>query len=343
MKFHLILTLDYELFGDGSGCLGACVVEPTDRCRAIAEAHDARLTLFVEALEFAALARLDGAPGADKYPEVEQQLSRLAASGHALQLHLHPQWLDAHHEAGNWHLDFSKWRVGSLSNSDLARCFDEGQAYLNRFAKQATVFRAGGWTIQPEGHVLEQLNERHITVDSTVAPGLYNAATGDWYDFRNAPALPYWSIQDDVCSPVSDGPVIEVPIATARIGVAAHAKALREAKQLNQFPEGCSGSYNGPNDRLQWARGRVSKVMGLGTVMLDFSTLPAWALIEATRRYMQRFANTEGPIPIVAIGHNKNFSARSQAAFTTWLEWCAQNAQIGFSDYDTWLSAATSH
>ena len=340
LKYHLILTLDYELFGDGSGCLDACVVRPTEACRSIVEAHGGHLTLFVEALEFAAIARAGGDRVVEHYSAVERQLSSLARTGHALELHLHPQWLDASCASTGWNLDFRKWRVGDLADEEIHRCFDEGIGYLNRFSRSPVAFRAGGWTIQPAGRVLRELEARHLKIDSTVAPGVHNAASGDWYDFRRAAIAPFWRVADDVLWPEQNGAIIEIPITTARLGRYAHFKALKESKSQDEFPESCQGSYAGPNDRLQWFKGRISRLQGLGRAMLDFSTLPAWALIDVTRRYMalQEHA-AQSPIPIVAIGHNKNFSARSRAALTEYLQWVARTPEITFSDYDTWLEA----
>ena len=54
---HLILTADYEVFGDGSGDVSACVVEPTEAMLSVAARHGAPVTLFVESLEFDAMRR----------------------------------------------------------------------------------------------------------------------------------------------------------------------------------------------------------------------------------------------------------------------------------------------
>ena len=87
-RAHLILSLDYEVFGNGSGDLDCCVLQPTERIAAIAERHGARLAIFVDALEFAAMERT----GVSDAHRVRQQLQSLLARGHRVELHLHPQW-----------------------------------------------------------------------------------------------------------------------------------------------------------------------------------------------------------------------------------------------------------
>ena len=87
---HLILTANVELFGNGSGCVNHCVLAPLERMAAVAEAYDARLELFVEALEFCAM---EASPEHSKViADVKRALADLLRRGHKLQLHLHPQW-----------------------------------------------------------------------------------------------------------------------------------------------------------------------------------------------------------------------------------------------------------
>ncbi len=57
MNAHLILTVDYEVFGNGQGCLKHCVVEPASRLLRVADQFDAPVTLFAEAAELMAMER----------------------------------------------------------------------------------------------------------------------------------------------------------------------------------------------------------------------------------------------------------------------------------------------
>ncbi len=348
MKFHLITTLDYELFGDGSGCLNHCLLRPTESFLEACEQVGAPAVLFVETLEFRAMFEhrtRDDVPTSEYYQSVAQQLEKCAKNGHELQLHLHPQWSAANWGQGGWDLDFSRWRVGDLSADDTAQCIDNGVEWLNNVVaessdstKHCNVFRAGGWTLQPSQPVTEALESRAVFIDSTVAPGQKNHAAGDWYDFSRSPDKPFWFFEDEVLSESAQGRMLEVPILTAEVGFRAHAKALRENKSQPAFPDGCFGTYAGPNSRAQSLRAKLGKVLNMGRVMLDFSTMPAWMLIEITERYMQRFANSVDPVPLVAIGHNKNFTSWSRDNFAQYLHWVGGQGDIVFSSYNQWLS-----
>jgi hypothetical protein len=343
----LILTLDYEVFGNGSGCLKPCVLDPVNRLLQQTRQAGAGLDVFVDALEFEQMRRHRQETGkpfeTEHLLQIEDQIRTLMQPPHSVHLHLHPQWLNARPTATGWQLDFSKWRIGSLSGTEIAAAIATGKQYLQSLnpAPESFAFhcfRAGGWAIQPSQQVLGKLRESGIQVDSTVAPGAVNRAGGDWFDFRRVPDKPYWTMRDDVLSE-ADGDMLEVPIATQRLRRADHLRALREARRAGGFPAGCQGSYQGPNNRWQEMAGKLGKLANLGLVMLDFSTLPAWALIEVTNRYMERFSQCSGAIPIVAIGHNKNFSAWSEHNLAQYLDWAAARTGLTFSSYAAWLAA----
>ena len=346
--FHLILTLDYELFGNGSGCLEHCVSRPTDACLNILKQFEAPMAFFVDASEFRAL---------KSYPEpfacgmavVESQLQAAVEQGHKLQLHLHPQWLGANYEHGQWQLDMSKWRIGDLSSTDMQQCVDEGLDYLREVlagcstdtSDHLQVFRAGGWAIQPSAKLVPILSKAGIRFESTVAPNAYNPAAGDWFDFRRCSTRPSWPIDTDVCleGAADSARLIEVPIATAKVSKLSHYKALKENRSGPAFPSGCVGSYAGANTKSQEMLGKFSKLLRLGYVMLDFSTMPGWMLIDISKRYLQKFAQADQPVPLVAIGHNKNFTEQSQLHLRTWLQWVADEPAISLSTYQQWYSA----
>lgn len=343
LKFHLILTLDYELFGNGSGCLQQCVIQPTDRLLEITSRAGGGCTAFVDALEFKAIEEAQGYTSNQTLSALRNQLVELGKAPNAIQLHLHPQWMEAAFDGSAWQLRNDYWRIGDLDADLIDKAVDTGKTWLAQFSSAPiTTFRAGGWAIQPSRRTLEVLARHGIKVDSTVAPGAWNPAGGDWYNFLAASNKPWWRIDDDVNVEAPQGDRLEVPIAAGWIGRRAHARVLREQRRQPAFPDGCSGSYAGPNSRFQEATGKLAKLLRLGHSMLDFSRLPGWALIELTQRYMSRFEDAPGPVPIVAIAHNKNFSEWSGENLMQWLEWVAGVGNIGFSDFDAWRTAAIS-
>lgn len=47
---EIVLTLDYELFGNGKGDVFRQIVEPTKHILKIAKQHNAHLTIFLKSL-----------------------------------------------------------------------------------------------------------------------------------------------------------------------------------------------------------------------------------------------------------------------------------------------------
>lgn len=103
----LLFTLDYELYGNGSGDVFKHIIEPTDKILGIVEKYNAKLTIFFEVIEYWKLKEeweSGNRMGYDRNPieAMERQLKRAFEYGHDIQLHLHPQWVDAFWTENGW-------------------------------------------------------------------------------------------------------------------------------------------------------------------------------------------------------------------------------------------------
>lgn len=346
MTPHLILTVDYELFGNGSGCIETCVLSPANRMMQIAERVGAPITFFVEALEFMALADQQN----DQRAQI--QMRNALQKGHDVQLHLHPQWMNAVCDAnGSWILDMSRWRIGDLNDHEVHSIIQQGKIWIeNEIAcnvpnYRCVSFRAGGWCIQPSERTVCALRDSGFLVDSTVAPGQWRSGQGEWSDFRDVPDMPVWKCFDNVCQAAPSG-LWEIPIASGSIGKYQHLCRVFSARNhVNKgMAPGCIGSYVGPEDsRLNRFFAKLARITQLGEVMLDISTLSSHDLIRVTQQWLQRHASKSTlPIPIVAIAHTKNFSTMSEQSLCEYLEWVSRQ-NIQFSTYGNWLKAVSTH
>jgi hypothetical protein len=339
---HVILSLDYEVFGNGSGEVECCVLRPAENIAAITERHGARLSVFVDALEFEAMQRL-GQVGA---AAVRRQLQDLMLRGHRLELHLHPQW-DHNASLGTegWQLDPCKWRIGDLMPDAARACIERGYAWLTDLmhevdpSAQPLAFRAGGWAIQPSDAVLPALQALGVAVESSVAPGLHNRQPTDWFDFRNAPGRAWWPISHDVCRVEPKGRLHEVPIAVGQINRLRHFRLWRASR--GRLASGCCGSYDSGSNRWQKLQGALSKLGRIGNAMLDYSLLDAETLADVTQHWVDRWPAETIALPVVAIGHTKNFSAASADALDHYLGWLCEQPQYRFSDYASLHAAIT--
>lgn len=334
----IILTVDYEVLGNGLGCdLAPYILQPARRMIEITDKFHTPLTFFVEVNEFIEMEKVQ-----QRYiSDVKGQIVQAVKSGHDAQLHLHPQWQGACYTSDNlWKIVYPElWRIGDLDPGMIGELFDTGIAWLKNLLHsvreyRCIAFRAGGWCIQPSETVVNAMRKSNILIDSSVAPGMRNTIQLEWTDFRNTPDLPFWHTNGDVCKESSKG-ILELPIASSRIGPLRHLQIFRMNKRSGNsgLAPGCNGSYALPISGYQNLKGKFGKFCQLGRVMLDFSTMPADVLIEITSNWMARYG---AEVPVVAIAHTKNFTPASEKALEAYLEWASAEG-ISFGTYGQWL------
>src|SRR5579862_2244718 len=107
-----IFTLDYEIYGNGSGSLAELVYEPGERLKAMFERRHVPFVNFVEVAE---LERIEERGSDRAIDAVKRQVRALHQSGFEIALHLHPQWYNATYESGRWQLDASEYNLCTLA------------------------------------------------------------------------------------------------------------------------------------------------------------------------------------------------------------------------------------
>jgi hypothetical protein len=341
-KGLVITTLDYEIFGDGSGCVYKCLTEPTERILNIAFQHGVPVTIFAETEEIIRMeeSRCHGT----QVHVIKEQLCDALVSGHDVQLHVHPQWMGAEWDKGSWRVDNSMWRIADLTSNEMVDVLHRGKTWLceNLFNSknnyECIAFRAGGWCIQPSFGIVKILRDLGLMIDSSVAPGMSNSAKGDWYDFRDASENAYWNSGTDILSEGVRG-ILEVPIAVGRVSKIQHVGSLlavRLEKLLNE--KECIGSYRGPNTPVQVQVARAKKLLDVGRVMLDYTALSSELLIDVVDDWIKTRDSNQGLLPIVAIGHSKNLTKFSEIQINRFFENINKREEIYFGSFQDWLN-----
>lgn len=233
---HIVITGDYEIFGNGTGDVMACMIEPTNDILHACEKNGIKFTIFAEMCEYWAFKdyseELENDLGYVPHLQIEDQLQDAIRRGHDVQLHLHPQWIGAKYEKKRWELNYGWWRIPlaphGLGSSDdeksLRGVFFRGKSDLENMLKpvypvyECIAFRAGGYCIQPVESVFKAMKQVGIRVDSTVYKWGYNVDSPNYYDFRNARSniYPWRAHPEDVNLLGSGGDIIEFPILSAR-------------------------------------------------------------------------------------------------------------------------------
>lgn len=260
MKIGLILSNDWELFGDGSGDYFDIQHRPLEEMLCVAEDHGARLTVMAEVGQQWAHQQLSADHAwAGKIAESwESILKDVVRQGSDVQLHYHPQWSRHKYIAGRWQLDVDKWALTSLSPDEIRGVFRKGKYYLDQLLKpvrddyECIAFRAGAYCIQPSKVVIRELLDAGMICDTSVTHGFHNPP---FYDFRNANSncFPWITGEDDVC--VADEQlqgVLEIPVCSATTIDSAVVRRAMGERHFGRYFLGVNASKND----FEWLKDR---------------------------------------------------------------------------------------
>ncbi|MBW2123078.1 MAG: hypothetical protein JRH07_14730 [Deltaproteobacteria bacterium] len=293
-----IFTLDYEIYGNGTGGLRELVYEPTERLASIFREHGATFVIFTEVAE---LEKIEEYQADEAIDVVKHQLRRLYEEGFEIALHLHPQWYNAKRESGRWMLDSSEYNLCTLPEKRIeeivSRALDYLQNVLGNNSYIPLSFRAGNWLFQPTATAARVLHRHGIRVDSSVFKGGFQRNHN--LDYR--PALKngnYWRFEDDVNISKPDGPLLEVPIYTE---LKPFWKMLHRKRLGMQCKSLETNGYRKLVSRLRdFARFRYPR-------KLDFCRMGYDEMRNVMRRVMRiEREKRHDVVPIVSIGHSKD-------------------------------------
>jgi hypothetical protein len=230
---NLALTLDYELYGDGSGNVFRDVIDPTEIILSVLRKYNIKATIFIEIAEYWKL-REEWDKGnkmgyiEDPALNMKKQIVNAFKEGHDVQLHIHPQWLNAIYDK-KWILD-SNWCMKDIplekvdeSGYDLYSVIKRGKDTLEDWFKpiqndyQCNIFRAGAFNILPSERILPVLKKLDFVTDSSTYAGGYEInelSNIDYTSIKND--RPYWScIKNNVLNQgdtIKPNDFLEIPI-----------------------------------------------------------------------------------------------------------------------------------
>jgi hypothetical protein len=296
-----IFTLDYEIYGNGTGNLRELVYEPAERLKEVFGRWNARFVNFVEAAELEKIEACGTDPAIDL---VRRQVREFYQDGFEIGLHLHPQWSNAVHQDGVWRLDASEYNLCTLSRARIAEIVRGALDYLRRVVNVANFapisFRAGNWLFQPTETAASVLAENGIKVDSSVFKGGVQHLHG--LDYRRASQNGYcWAFSTDVNRADAAGKWIEVPIHTEMVPV----WQMPTSKRMS-----LGNGYGLSKRRLRHRFNRTLDFMRVRyPKKLDFCRMTLRELTDMTGKVLKEDrANPDSYRPLVAIGHTKDLT-----------------------------------
>lgn len=195
------------------------MIEPTNRLLDIAEKFRVPMIFFVDV---GFLIQLN--ENVEKFENLKQdwnqimtQFERMARLNCEIQLHIHPHWEKSYYDGEKWIVNVNEaYKLSDFSNEDAVEIVRKYHWFLSEIAQNTiTVYRAGGWCIQPFSQIESIFKELGIRIDSTVFPGGKFESEHYHFDFKQVKSFgnPY-RFQSDVTKVDSNGYFLEVPIAS---------------------------------------------------------------------------------------------------------------------------------
>ena len=220
----LLVSLDYELFfGARIGSVQNCLIEPVTVLLKKLAHTGLRLSFFVDAT-FLVRLREECTKFQSlqlEYDKIRRHLEQLKNSGHDVQLHIHPHWIDSHFDGSDWRINTDRYKLHDFSPEERLEIVRSSKAELVRVVGDTVfAFRGGGWCIQPFDQIAEALLAENIWLESTVFFQGKSEDTQRGYDFSAVPDLDYYRFSEDPACVDDKGSFVEVPIGSFRVGPA---------------------------------------------------------------------------------------------------------------------------
>lgn len=212
------ITLDYELgMGRITGTPEKCLVEPMKHLTAMLDKYGIKMNVFVDAAYLLQMHKLkDQYPQLQKdYNTVSSHIRKLDAEGHAIQLHLHPQWLYSAFNDKEWNLDVDHYKLSDMPLEEQKKLIVDGTALLNSLiTKKVVAFRAGGYSVENFPELYETFLSAGIKIDTSVLRGEYAYGKYQSYDYRKVPGKSTWKFYKYHKEEDTKGEMTEYPIST---------------------------------------------------------------------------------------------------------------------------------
>jgi hypothetical protein len=313
----LALTLDYEIYGNGTGSIGELVIQPTSKFLSICEEYNAYGTLFVEVVEFLKMKQHDRFKRSVN--KVEEQIMMAHENGHDVQLHIHPWWYNAIFKKNKWLLDFSMSTLCNLDTPEIANYIKIGKQYLfdilNNSKREyfCKAFRAGAWSMMPSMNIHDALIAEKIAVDSSVFKWGKNTTPNMAYDYSQAYSniQPWFFDRDDINAlskiPAENALCLEIPIySELKRGLTfLTPKRIKLIKRVRSATNEYAGNQVKPSVKTRYFQ-QINDLLGKRAKKFDFCKCTFSEMKDMLHNIITHNP-PNGYLPVAAIGHSKDF------------------------------------
>jgi hypothetical protein len=330
---HLVLSLDYEIFGNGSGDVRRDMIEPTRRLLGLCDRYGTRVSIMLEVGEYWAMREAEraGSLHLDYSParEIEEQIHNAVRGGHDVQLHLHPWWIGASFQEDNWRLHPEYRRITDLPNGagsegdlfSVVGVLCEGKRTLEAMIHpvcadyECLVYRAAMFWGQPSRGLIQGLKRAGLVADSSVVSGMYETAPVPT-DYRHAASAAgyWWTSAEDISQSGPKGEhIVEFPVCSRPKLYVCNLKWTKLYATLKRRMQENGNTHGHGMMEARRSTEPLSQILRrLGTrqpLKYDFCKLSASDMIRELRQLMKNDPGDRDGVgtPVVMLGHSKDF------------------------------------
>jgi hypothetical protein len=282
------------------------------------------------------------------YEAIAAQLRRALASGHDVQLHVHPSYARATWDGRRWRQHYAEYDFARLSPPRMRDVLGAGRRLLEEVLRAVapdytcTVFRAGNWAMQPSRDAIEALIDAGIRIDTSVFKwGRRDAPVRFDYADAWSELVPWPASRADICRVDPASPLFEVPIYAERRWVGAFLTPQRLYRvvqsRLHRLGDGDAGAGRvtvTPGAPRGSRLRRALRLFGRHSWKLDFNQCTGGQLVAALRRAERKASGTAAPIPLVLIGHSKLFTRWNERSLKRLLDFVRRHPdRYGFGTF----------
>lgn len=289
---NIIITVDYEIFGNGKGDVKKHILNPTDRLLDISDKFNVPLTIMFEAYEFIAYERynneIQNDLGYSPAKLIREQVKNAYDNGHDIQLHVHPQFAEMTYTRKRFNLKNPSASVMDIKEEEVYNLLKIGKEKLESILSfpdyKCIALRLSNmpW-IEAPANTLKPMDELGIKIHSLSAS----------CKIKNE--LYYWKLNN---SQVYEIPIYAVPIKKYKIltirrlstlfYVWAHSPPRRNREYSTYHDESSSFIIDYCS---KW----------------DFSKLTKKEMVNYLECAIRKYDYKKYDIPLVMIGHTKDF------------------------------------
>jgi len=349
-NFQIIITLDYEIHGNGDGCPMDLMVKPTYRIINLFYKYGAKLTIMADVAEILKFKEYKDTYGVDKYyyEDILKQLKLAVTLGHDVQLHIHSGYFNSEFTEKGIRQKWAEYDLANLpyetifSRIKVCKNFLETELQKVKPNYKCIAFRAANWSMVPTKNISRALVENGIFIDSSIFKW-GKRSNRVLFDYTNAhdKLIPWYINENEICEKDPNGKLLEIPIYTEHRSFWAFVTFIRAFRIIrscfhkhDELDKKYENNYITFHEKSNITSTAVKKSK-LQKLISPFTKKHAWKLdlnqasgkqiINAVKRIEKEYTQLAHDLPIVLIGHSKSFIKYNEKTFKPFLKYIKMN------------------